>query len=286
MTARTAMAAAQAALRAAGLTDPRCARLLLEHALGMQGAALLAALDATLSPATQAAFESAVARAAAGEPLQYVLGSWDFYGRPFRCDRRALIPRADTETLVEAALEDLRPRSMPHTIDVGSGTGCVGITLKLECPAAQVTLCDISPDALALAAENAALLGADVELVQADLKAGLPGGPYDIIVSNPPYINAADMAALPAQVAAHEPHQALYGGPDGLDLVRALAAHSPNALRPGGAIFIEIGYDQSAAAQSILRAALGNARAIRDLCGVERVVTARKEDNHAGTKDQ
>ncbi len=282
------MAAAQAALRAAGLTDPRAARLLLEHALGMQGAALLAALDAPLSPAAQAAFEGAVARAAASEPLQYVLGSWDFYGRPFRCDRRALIPRADTETLAQAALEAMKPpgNAQAHCLDVGCGTGCVGITLKLECPAAEVTLCDISAEALALAAENAALLGADVALVQADLRASLPGGPYDVIVSNPPYINAADMAALPAQVAAHEPHLALYGGPDGLDLVRALAAHAPNALRPGGAIFIEIGYDQSAAAQTILRAALGNARAIRDLCGVERVVTARKEDNHAGTKAQ
>lgn len=278
MTARQALRQTQDCLQGAGLTDPRCAWLLLEHVLGCNAAALLARLEEPLCPALLAQLDQLRDRAASGEPLQYLLGCWDFYGRTFRCDRRALIPRADTETLVEAALQAIKARPSPSILDAGCGTGCVGITLKLERPDAQVTLCDISADALALARENAQALGADVTLAPADMLRALPHGPWDVIVSNPPYINAADLAALPASVARYEPALALYGGPDGLDFVRALAAHAPAALAVGGTLCMEIGYDQSPAAQAILRAVLGNAHALQDLHGVERVVCAIRED--------
>lgn len=277
MTTRQALRHTQDRLQEAGVTDPRSAWLLLERALDCDASALLTRLDHSLPPAALSLLQQMTDRAIQGEPLQYVLGSWDFYGRPFRCDSRALIPRADTETLVEAALQALKARPSPRIVDVGCGTGCIGITLKLERPDAQVTLCDVSPDALALAWENAQALGADVTLAPADMLRALPQGPWDAIVSNPPYINAADLAALPATVAHYEPALALYGGPDGLDFVRALAAHAPSALAIGGTLCIEIGYDQSLAAQNILRAALGNARALRDLHGVERVVCAIRE---------
>ena len=281
MTGREALNLATQRLQSCGEHDSRAARMLLQGALGVDSAALIAAISLPLGIDDENRFLAMLTRAEAGEPLQYVFGQWDFYGRTFLCDSRALIPRADTETLAEAAMETANCLAHPRVIDVGCGTGCIGITLKLECAQAQVTLCDMSGDALCLAAENARRLNADVSLLLADMRQPLPGGPYDIIVSNPPYINAADMRALPRAVAAFEPPLALYGGPDGQDYVRALAQRCQDSLSQGGSIFIEIGHDQADAALDILNKAMHNARAIPDLAGVRRVVAAMKEDSHA-----
>ena len=174
------------------------------------------------------------------------------------------------DPLTLGSLADLR------ILDIGCGTGCVGITLVLERPRWQVTLVDISPDALALARENAAALGASAELRQADLFAALPGGPYDMIVSNPPYISAGEYDALEPVVRENEPRLALLGGSDGLQHLRALAQRAGESLRPGGILLAEVGWRQSAAVQAIFTEALGNAGAIRDLNGIERVIVSRK----------
>ena len=276
MTARQAFVAARQRLLAAGHQDGEAvARVLLEEALSLSPAALLAAYDRELPLGAQTRLNGWFDRVLAGEPVQYVLGHWAFYGREFRCDPRALIPRTDTETLVEAALQR-GPLGPARVLDIGCGTGCVGITLALERPHWQVTLVDISPDALALARENAAALGASAELRQADLFAALPGGPYDMIVSNPPYISAGEYDALEPVVRENEPRLALLGGSDGLQHLRALAQRAGESLRPGGILLAEVGWRQSAAVQAIFTEALGNAGAIRDLNGIERVIVSRK----------
>ncbi len=279
MTAREALAWAAGRMAQSGVEDGRrAAQLLLTEASGLDHAALLLALDQPLEERALAGFTQMADRAAAGEPVQYILGRWDFYGRTFLTDRRALIPRPETERLVEEALA-LIPAGRPRAVvDVGCGTGCIGITLKLERPEASVTLLDVSGEALALAAENAATLHVEAALVQADMRSPLPGGPYDVIASNPPYINGADMAGLSANVREHEPHLALYGGADGLEFVRALALRAVESLKGGGWLFVEIGYDQAEMAVAIMKAAGLDARAIPDYAGVLRVVAARKDN--------
>ncbi len=278
MTAREAIGWAAVQLKQAGMEDSRrIAMILLEGSARLNASTLLLTPDLTVPDDALASFRLMVERACAQEPVQYILGRWDFFGRTFRTDRRALIPRPETERLVEEALAVI-PMGQPcQVIDVGCGTGCIGITLKLERPDASVTLMDVSEDALALANENAMRLHADMAFVQADMREPLPGGPYDVIVSNPPYISGPDMAVLPANVREHEPHLALYGGEDGLEFVRVLALRAVESLKPGGWMFVEIGYDQAEKAIAVMKAAALDARAISDYGGVLRLVAARKE---------
>lgn len=277
MTAREALAWATVHLTQSGMEDGRrAAQVLLAEASGLDGGALLLGLDQPLCDSASAAFCRMVERAACGEPMQYILGHWDFYGRTFQTDRRALIPRPETERLVEEALKAIPPGNAADVIDVGCGTGCIGITLKLERPFVRIALCDLSDDALALARENAAALRAGVTFRKADMRLPLPGGPYDVIASNPPYINGEDMAKLSANVRDHEPELALYGGEDGLDFVRALADRAGDSLKPGGTLLIEIGYDQAGQALEIMKTTGMHAQAIADYSGVLRVIVARK----------
>jgi release factor glutamine methyltransferase len=276
MTVRQVLNGAQLRLTAAGLEDDRAARVLLEEALGVSPTGLITALTQEMDSGRLTTFEAMVERAARNEPVQYIIGKWDFYGRTFKTDRRALVPRPETELLAEAALAAMPTGAGLRVLDAGCGTGCIGISIKLERPAARVTLIDISGEALALAGENAALLGAEVELVAADMRLKLPGGPYDIIVSNPPYINAADMAELAPVVRDHEPRLALFGGEDGLDFIRALADRAGDSLQANGAMFIEVGYDQAAVAIKLLKQAGVDADALPDYSGVLRVIAARK----------
>lgn len=275
MTAREALREASGSLKRAGHDDgERSALLLLQAALGLEGAALLAALHRPLPGEARGAYGAMVARARAGEPVQYILGRWDFYGFSFKTDGRALIPRPETELLVETALKAL---SGPAAVfDAGCGTGCIGITIKRLRPQASVTLGDVSPGALALARENAEALGADVSIVRADMRAPLPGGPWDVVVSNPPYISTAAMAALPPVVAGHEPALALHGGEDGMDFLRALAARAADSLQPGGRLFVEVGYDQGERAVALFAGAGMEAAAVADYSGWPRVIAARK----------
>src|SRR6266545_660288 len=198
-----------------GVDAPRLtAEVLLAHALGCDRVRLYLDFDKPLGPDELVRYRGLVKRRAEGEPTAYLTGVKDFYGRPFAVDRRALIPRPETEMLVEAALAALPEGGA--ALDLCTGSGCVGVTLALERPSARVVAGDVSPDALALARENAERLGARLELVQGDLYAPLPPEPrFDVVAANPPYVPSRELPGL-ARELAREPMLALDGGADGL----------------------------------------------------------------------
>lgn len=220
-------------------------------------------------------------RVIAHEPIQYVVGNADFMGRIFLCDKRALIPRPETEELVETALDLVRNcgTSSPRIVDVGTGTGCIAITLAAECPQATVTAVDLSAEALALAAENAqALVGQDrVTFRKADLLDGFAPASLDFVVSNPPYIADGEAASLAPEVREHEPAQALFAGADGLDAIRRLVAQASTALKPGGWLLLEIGETQGAAVSALLASGDWTQIAIcKDHAGHDRIARAKR----------
>ena len=196
-------------LSARGVPTPRVdAELLLARALGLQRIELYTQHDRPLTEAERAAARDLVARRGAREPLAYVLGDWDFHRLTLKTDRRALVPRPETEVLAERCLELLDGVPAPRVLDVGTGTGAIALTLKSERPDADVVATDASPDALALARENAAALGLDVSFVQTDLADGVDG-PFALVVSNPPYVLAAELDALEPEMRDWEPRAAL-----------------------------------------------------------------------------
>lgn len=229
------------------LGDPD-GRFLVEEAAGADGAGLLARLDVTPTHREVAYFDSMLARRVAGEPLQYVLGRWGFRGLDLAVDRRALIPRPETEQVVDAALGLLdllggRERSTT-VVDLGTGTGAMGLAICMERPRSKVTLTEVSPDTAALARANVAGLGragARVVVVEGswyDALAPDLAGTVDLIVSNPPYV--CDDAVLPAEVADWEPRRALFAGPDGLADLRVIIEGASGWLRPGGGVVVEV----------------------------------------------
>jgi len=254
------------------------AELLLAHVMGVGRLDLFADPRRALTSGARAALDRLVARVAAGEPLQYVLGETQFYGRWFRSDPRALIPRPETEELVQAVLEDtdLWCRQEPLVVDVGTGTGCIALSIAAERPAARVRAVDISPAALELARENEQRLGlaGRVAWQAGDLLAGCAADTLDAVVSNPPYVASAEIETLALEIRAHEPRLALDGGPDGLHLVARLVDESFAALRSGGTLWLEIGDGQAAAVRRLMVArGFGRTRARRDLGGHERIVS-------------
>ena len=204
------------------------------------------------APAQAEGFAAALARLENDEPVQYVVGETDFMGLKIRCDARALIPRPETEALVACAEEFLRGRERPFVVDACTGSGCIACALAKRVPGARVVATDLSAAALELARENARALGADVEFRQADLLAGLPEAGADLVVSNPPYVAAAEIARLDRTVRDFEPHLALDGGPDGLRTISRLVAEAAHVLKSGGRLMMEIGEDQAAAVEEIL----------------------------------
>ncbi|MBQ7113552.1 MAG: peptide chain release factor N(5)-glutamine methyltransferase [Clostridia bacterium] len=262
-----AMRAVSAALLpVAGEEADRETRIFFAEALNIKEGALLLHKNDPLPDDAKEKLLTMVERRLTGEPLQYILGEWEFMGLPFKVDSRALIPRQDTETLAEAAIELLKKRKRLRVLDLCCGTGCIGISLAVLAKA-QVTLADISRDALKLAKENAALNGINAAFLETDLFSAVEGE-FDLIVSNPPYISAKDMASLQKEVR-FEPALALFGGEDGLDLYRRIAGTYKPHLAPGGAILLEVGAGEA----EDVKALLGEgAYAIRDLCGIDRVV--------------
>ncbi|MGC3987706.1 MAG: peptide chain release factor N(5)-glutamine methyltransferase [Pseudorhodoferax sp.] len=239
-----------AAAAARGL-DRLDAQLLLLHALGRDAndrAWLLAHDQDIPTPEAVQRFDGHAARRLAGEPVAYLLGEKEFFGLPLQVDARVLVPRPDTETLVEWALEHLPAGG--SVIDLGTGSGAIALALAHARPDALVAAVDRSADALAVASANARRLGLRVQFLQADWLQGV-GGPYDLIVSNPPYIADADphLAAL-----VHEPLSALAAGADGLDDLRTIVADAPAHLAPGGWLLLEHGHDQAEAVCALLRA--------------------------------
>lgn len=228
------------------------------------------------------AFQELVARRIAQEPVAYLLGHKAFMGLDFKVTEAVLIPRPDTEILVEAVLEWLPKHGAVSVLDIGTGSGAILISLLHERKGMRGVGLDISEAALAVAQDNAEVLGvADrCEWVCSDLYTALGGRTFDVILSNPPYINEVDMAALDETVRCHEPHSALYGGQDGLMFYRQIIAKASSYLKPGGIIGLEIGYDQKQAVSEFLEAAsFVDIKHYRDLAGHDRVIVAQLNPN-------
>lgn len=257
-----------------GCASPRTdAEHLLGEALGLRRIELYMHHDRPLTAAELDLIRSLVARRAAREPLQHIVGTWGFRRLTLSVDGRALIPRPETEIVVERCLVLLAGVESPRVLDVGVGSGAIALALADEQPGALVTGIDISTEALALAAENRERTGLALELAQHDLRGGLPAGPWELVVSNPPYVDPAERDALEPEVRDHEPATALYGR----GLHGAIARAALDVLAPGGALVFECGEGQTGSVADELRA-LGYAEVAvtRDLTGRDRVVEGRR----------
>lgn len=252
------------------------AQILLLHVLGRAGhdrAWLITHDTDTLPLATAAQFEALCQRRLAGVPVAYLTGSKAFYGLELQVDERVLDPRPDTETLVDWALEVLAHQPAPRVVDLGTGSGAIALALQQQRPDAQVLAVDASTDALIVARSNATHLGLPVHFHHGHWLQGLAGG-FDAIVSNPPYIAAADphLAAL-----THEPLAALASGADGLDDLRSIIAQAPAHLAPGGWLLLEHGHDQADTVGALLHAAgLEQVQNRKDLAGIVRCSGGQK----------
>ncbi len=248
------------------------AELILQHFLHQSRTELYVSSTNELDHDTVAKIEAVVSRRITGEPLQYILGSTFFYDRDFLVTPKVLIPRPDTETLIETVLSHETENQLRFA-DIGTGSGIIATTLKNQRRSWSAFAADISLEALFVAQKNA---GGTVQLICTNmLSAFKPGELFEFIVSNPPYISADEMAKLDKSVSDHEPHTALYGGLDGLEYYRTLASEAPKVLIPNGRIYLEIGYDQGKSVPDILISnGWEDIEVIKDLGGRSRVVKA------------
>ena len=283
MRPRDAIAQARHRLQAAGVEDSDFeAEYLLRHALAWTRETLLLRPEHELSIEESCRYEAAVERRAAGEPSAYIIGRREFYGLDLRVDPRALIPRPETEMLVEltlAAAHAMSPGGNGLRIaEVGVGCGAVSVALGVHLPGARIWGTDLSPDAVELAKENAAAHGVAgrVTMVESDLLDAVPG-PFDIIVSNPPYVPTPEIEELAKEIREHEPRVALDGGPDGSSIIARLLQASKDKLRPGGAMFMEMGWNHGERAAAIARKLWPEAEVSvsQDLAGLDRALTVR-----------
>jgi release factor glutamine methyltransferase len=247
------------------------ARLLLQYATGCSHTDLLARPETEILAPAYAQFVEWVARRAAGEPLAYLVGEADFRGRVFQVLPAVLIPRPETEVLIELALEKLQGLKTPKVLDLGTGSGIVAISLALECPAAQIIAVDVENEAIFVACNNAGRLGANVDFRHGDWFAPVANEQFDLIVSNPPYVAAGD-PHLALNGLPFEPQIALTDGADGLSCIRHIVAHAAAHLKPGGWLLFEHGYDQGQVSRNLLSAAGFKAALTHpDLAGIDRV---------------
>lgn len=277
--ARTLDAAA-VRLRAAGVGDARLeADLLLAHALGIGRAALLARLRDDLADAAAYTFDALLARRLRREPLAYITGVREFFGIEIACGPGVLVPRPETELLVEIAVaEAARRGGVVRIADVGTGSGAIAIAIALASPAARITAIDASTEALAVARGNVERFGlaGRVELRRGDLLEGT--GAFDVIVANLPYVSEAEWSGLEPEVREWEPRDALVAGPTGTEAIGRLLASAPPHLAAGGVLAVEIGATQAAALTKGVEAHFPDASAcvIKDLAGLDRVVVVRR----------
>jgi release factor glutamine methyltransferase len=262
--------------------ERRDAEVMLAHLLERDRAWLLAHPEEELTAAQLRALVAMTERRAEREPLQYITGVQEFFGLSLRITPATLIPRPETEHLVEAVLAwaaaQLSESPKLKVLDVGTGSGAIAIALAKSLPDAEIVACDVSTAALAVARGNAERLGARVRFVESDLLAAFAEYPlFDVIAANPPYVPDLDGALLQAEVRDHEPHIALFGGADGLDLYRRLIPQAQAALRAGGLLAMELGFGQS----EPLAALLGgwkDVRFVEDYAGIPRIVLAERGD--------
>lgn len=267
---------ARGRLRGAPFRPPtREAKLLLGHTLGLDEGQLLARDRQEVPAADERRFSELLERRLRGEPVAYLLGEREFWGRGFRVDRRVLIPRPETEHLIEMALALPLP-GRPRVLDLGTGSGCIAVTLALELGGARVVAVDASPAALAVAAANARRLGARVAFAGGDLTAALRLAPFDLLVSNPPYIDPRDAHELSSEITAFEPPLALYA--ESGEAVHARLVRAAAALRPGGFVLLEIGRGQLPRVEELAAAsALALVEVRPDLAGIPRAVLLRRQ---------
>jgi len=258
----------------------RSAEWLLSAATGLSRIQLYAYFDRPLTPEERVVLREAVRRRAAGEPLQYVTGEMAFRHIVVSVRPGVLIPRPETEVLASEVLAAIEAVEAPLVADVGTGSGCIALAVAHECDRARVWAGDVSPVALEVAGENAWRLGLAerVRVLESDLLAGFPGelrGALHAVVSNPPYVPSVDVPELPAEVAGFEPHLALDGGPDGLEVFRRLAAQAREWLAPGGLLAVELDERRVATAAEEALEWYEQVRVVTDLAGRDRIVTAR-----------
>ena len=245
------------------------ARLFLCHALNVSQSALIALSASPMPEAAQKTLDELVTRRLTGEPLQYILGEWEFMGLPFSTQKGALIPRQDTETLAEHTLSLIEERGYKTVLDLCCGTGCIGISLS-KLSGISATLADISAECLSLAQKNAARNGVSASFLQGDLFDAVNGLSFDLIVCNPPYIPTGNLASLQKEVL-FEPRLALDGGEDGLCFYRRIAERYKAYLNTDGTLLLEVGIFQAEDVKTLFE----NAYVLKDLCGVERVVAVQ-----------
>lgn len=276
MTARKVLAEAAAELERAGVPSPRVdAEWLLADALGVSRTALYADGAEALSAAVLRAFRDSVARRATREPLAYVLGEWGFRNLTLNVDENVLIPRPETEVLVERCLALLAPLAEPCVLDIGVGSGAIALAIADEHPGARVVATERSAAALAVAEENRARIAAGdrVELVEGELFAGLEG-PFDLVVSNPPYVDPGELEALEPEVRLYEPHEALVAN----GVTERIADGAPTVLVPGGALVLEVADGKAGLVASELeQRGYVQVTTSKDLAGRERVVDGRAD---------
>lgn len=278
-----ALREARHALQSAGIPSDEAARdaeWLARHALVLDRASLLARLrDPWPASDSFEGFMGLVTRRCAREPMAYIIGEVDFFGRAFTVGPGVLIPRPETELLIDQALRRLPQHEPTRVIDIGTGSGCLAITLACERPLARVSATDVSAEALHRAAQNAARHHATVSWHHGSLFAEATG-PWNVVVSNPPYIAEHERATLMPDVVQYEPAQALFAGAEGLDVIRDLVACAPHTLVVGGALLIEIGAGQSVAVAALVQAqtALRLDHIQPDQQGIPRIVVAVRTD--------
>jgi release factor glutamine methyltransferase len=265
-----------------GIEDARRnMQMLVAHQLNCTRMDLYLRFDQPLEEDQLAPLRDLLKRRGDGVPLQHLLGSVTFHRRDFKTDARALIPRPETEELAEWLIKNVKLPEAPRILDMGCGSGVLGLTLAADLSGSQVTLADLSPAALDLARENAALLEIpNATFVESDLFSALAGRTFDLIVANLPYVPETDRPTLSKEVA-HDPALALFGGPDGLDVIRRFVPAAKDHLAPGGWLALEIGIHQSTEVESLLRAAsLTDVLTLKDLSGIPRFPVARASTPH------
>lgn len=266
-------------LEESGVADARReAASLLEFALSRNKTFLYAHPEYELSTAEESRYRTYFERRAAREPFQYIVGRQEFYGLEFEVTPEVLIPRPETEMLVGRAIDALSGMDSPRFCEVGVGSGCIAVSILFHVPKANATGLDISAGALQIAGRNAENHGvADrMELRQSDVFSALRGQKFDLVVSNPPYVRAADVVGLQPEVRDFEPHAALTDGSDGVSIIRQIIEGAPEFLKPGGGLFIEIGFDQGYEVGKMLRSNVWEyAEIVPDFQGIPRMAAAR-----------